>query len=237
MNIDVAFTTEKIAKDVAYKSVVVTDILRASTTITTAIANGASYIIPVSIPEEAFTLAEKYKKGIILGGERDNMRIDGFHLGNSPMEYSASFVNNKPIIFCTTNGTRAINACSSAEKVIIASFLNISASCRYLSRQKDIIILCSGKKGRFCMEDSVFAGAFIDFFCRISGHNVDKSDSAIAAEILYKNYSSDILSMLQHCEHGKSLFQTGFGGDLALCARIDVTKVVPVYQNGKIISG
>lgn len=235
MNVDVTFTPEEIeTSEITEKSILVVDILRATSTITTAIANGATFIIPVNSPQEAFTLSQKYDGKVKIGGEVGGKRIDGFHLGNSPSEYTPSAIKDSPIVFRTTNGTRAINACKSSHHLAIGSFLNQTAVCHHLSQLgDDIIIACSGKKGRLGLEDTVFAGACVYNLSQMA--NIDKTDSAIASEILYKSFKSNILKMLQDCEHGRYLISIGLGDDLALCAKVDTTKVVPIYKNGKII--
>jgi len=237
MNIDVAFTPEEVSvSEITNKAVLIVDILRATTTITTAIANGASFIIPVNTTTEAFTLYEKFNRETLLGGEVDGKLIKGFHLGNSAIEYTSSIVKNKPIIIRTTNGTRTINVCSPACHLIIGCFLNQSSCCRLLSQLgKDIIIVCSGKEGKFGIEDVVFSGACINTISQIVTSEISKSDSAVAAEMLYKYCKSDILQVLRNSEHGRYLIDIGLGDDLAFCAQVDTTTVVPVYRDGKIM--
>jgi 2-phosphosulfolactate phosphatase len=236
LNIDVAFIPEEVCvSEIRDKAVLIVDILRATSTITTAIANGASFIIPVNTPSEAFSLYEKFNREPILGGEVDGKLIKGFHLGNSVTEYTESVVKNKPIIIRTTNGTRAVNLCSSAHYMVIGCFLNQSSCCRFLSKLgSDILIVCSGKEGKFGIEDVVFAGACVNTISR-SVTSINKSDSAVAAEMLYQYCKSDILQMLRNSEHGRYLTDIGLGDDLALCAQVDTTTAVPIYRDGKII--
>jgi 2-phosphosulfolactate phosphatase len=237
LNIDVALIPEEVCvSDIGDKAVLIVDILRATSTITTAIANGASFLIPVNTPAEAFSLYEKINREPLLGGEVDGKLIKGFHLGNSVTEYTASVVKNKPIIIRTTNGTRAVNVCSSARYLVIGCFLNQSSCCRFLSKLgSDILIVCSGKEGKFGIEDVVFAGACVNTISQIVTSEINKSDSAVEAEMLYQHCKSDILQMLHNSEHGRYLINIGLGDDLALCAQVDTTTAVPIYRDGKII--
>lgn len=236
LSVDVAFVPEEVCvSDIGDKAVLIVDILRATSTITTAIANGASFLMPVNTPAEAFNLYEKFNKEPLLGGEVEGKLIKGFHLGNSVTEYTESVVKNKPIIIRTTNGTRAVNVCSSAHYLVIGCFLNQSSCCRFLSKLgSNILIVCSGKEGKFGIEDVVFAGACVNTISQ-SVTEINKSDSAVAAEMLYQHCKSDILQMLRNSEHGRYLIDIGLGNDLALCAQVDTTTAVPIYRDGKII--
>lgn len=236
LKVDVAFTPEAVNPlNICDKSVLIVDILRATSTITTAIENGASYLIPVNTPEEAFKLYEQLNKNAILGGEIEGKRINGFHLGNSVSEYISPIVKNKAIIMRTTNGTRAINACRSAKNLIIGCFLNKTACCRYLTELNyDILIVCSGKEGNFGIEDAVFAGVCVNVLGQLMS-NIERTDSALACEMIYQQAKSDILDLLRKSEHGKYLIGIGLEDDLVLCAREDTSTVVPIYLDGKII--
>ena len=237
LNVDVAFIPEEVrTSEISNKAILIVDILRATSTIITAIANGALFLIPVNTPQEAFILYEKYNREPLLGGEVDGKRIEGFHLGNSVSEYSDSVVKDKPIIIRTTNGTRAVNVCSSARHLVIGSFFNQSSCCHFLSQLgSDILIVCSGKEGKFGIEDAVFAGACVNKLSQIA--RIDKSDSAIAVEMLYQHCKSNILKVLRDSEHGRYLISIGLGDDLTLCSQVDTITVVPIYHNGKIING
>ena len=237
LKIDVAFVPEEVhPSEITDKSVLIVDILRATSTITTAIANGASYLIPVNTPKEAFELYEQHDRNAILGGEVGGKRISGFDLGNSASEYLPSVIEGKPIIMRTTNGTRTINICKHALNLVIGSFFNKTSCCRYLLELGcDILIVCSGEEGHFGIEDAVFAGACVHIFHQ-QMPNIEKTDPALACEMMYQQCKSDILGLLCKSEHGKSLIDIGLGDDLILCAKEDTTTVVPVYRDGKIVS-
>ena len=236
MKIDLAFTPYELEKkDFRGKTVVVIDALRATSTMIVAFENGCSGFIPVSTVEEAMQLAAlKKDPDLLLGGERNAMPLEGFHLGNSPRDYRPEKVRGKVVVLTTTNGTQALLAARKAVEVFIGAFLNISALSRRLEETgRDVIIACSGEKALFCLEDTVCAGGII---ARLEqeGVSLSISDAAMAAKVLYEYYEGDIYGMLTGCDWGQYLESVGLGKDLRICARIDSSRLVPVYREGKI---
>lgn len=231
-SIDVVFTPDLLPfSDLTGKTVVVTDILRATTTITFAIANGAAAITPVLTPEDAFRLAANQPK-VLIGGERGGVKVDGFDLGNSPREYTEAVVSDQQIVLTTTNGTRTLQACRAAERVLVGSFLNLRATVNRLAQvEGELVIACSGREGGFCTEDTVFAGA-----CVAALEETQLTDAAETARILYHAHRDDLLGMLKNCYHGRSLASIGLGEDLEFCAQIDLVDVVPHLVDGQIIA-
>jgi len=140
--------------------IVIVDILRATTAMCTAFMNGAKSLIPVSTLEEA----KEYKsKGYLVAAERDGIVCDFADFGNSPYNFQREIVEGKTIVYSTTNGTQAINMAKKAYKILVGSFLNISALASYITYEnKDVIIFCSGWKDRFSLEDTLFAGALAE---------------------------------------------------------------------------
>lgn len=232
VSLDVVFTPDLLpSSDLTGKTVVVADILRATTTITFAMANGATSITPVLTPEDAFRLAADQPKTLI-GGERGGVKVDGFNLGNSPREYTEAVVSDRQIVLTTTNGTRTLQACCAAERVLVGSFLNLRAVVDRLARvEGELIIACSGREGGFCTEDTVFAGA-----CVAALGETQLTDAAETAKILYQTHCDDLLGMLRHCYHGRSLAGIGLGEDLEFCAQIDLVDIVPYLIDGRIIA-
>ena len=252
-NIVVIPVPEMVAQiDLSGKLAVVVDILRASSTITVALANGARSIIPVLTPEDAFNaykelgipstgsgqrlrcpeISRANDYNVLLCGERHGKAVKGFHLGNSPTEYSPEIVSGKRLIFTTTNGTRALGACSDADELLVGSFLNGGVLCDYLAEaQRDVVIVCSGKQGNICIEDMVFAGLCVS---RLKS-NPMLTDATMIAHLLYERYQGNIPKMLRSCEHGKFLSSIGLAADLDFCAQIDVVDTVPVSRKGKIV--
>jgi len=227
LRIDVLFSPADLEPDsYAGRTFVVIDILRATSAIVTALANGALDFRTVVTVDEALTLARK--EDVILCGERRGLPIEGFHLGNSPREFNREVVGGKRLVMTTTNGTRAIEAAKIGSKVLIGSFLNRRYVVDFLASDGgDVVILCSGLRGRFSLEDTVGAGAISS--C-LSG---DKADSAIAAERLFENYSSNLLQMLKESYAGRYLTSIGLEDDLPTCANIDSLRILPYFDFAK----
>jgi 2-phosphosulfolactate phosphatase len=233
--IDIAFLPSIVNHQLITGSVaIVIDVLRASSTILTALSNGAKQIIPVIEPEEAKNMARKFNPGEwLLCGEREGNKIPGFDLGNSPLEFIPQVVKDKTLIMSTTNGTKACHSAQSAGSVYIGSFLNLSAVSD-IAQQADenILIITSGKEGRFSLEDTVCAGAIVEKIHADNKYRV--TDSARVAQILYTIYRSNIREMLGSCEHGLDLASLGYTEDLDYCSRIDTLKLVPRFTSGII---
>ena len=164
MKIDILFTPSNVDElHLRDKNVVVIDVLRASTTIVTALANGAKEIIPVASVESAVKIsANLFGDVILLGGERNGKMIEGFHLGNSPQEYTEDVVKNKSIIFSTTNGSQAMVRSRYAKNLVIGCFVNVSKIVEFVHETGgDFTIICAGRNGAFCLEDTVCAGMIV----------------------------------------------------------------------------
>ena len=229
-SIDVVFTPDLLPfSDLTGKTAVVTDILRATTTITFAVANGAIAITPVLTPEDAFRLAAN-QPNTLIGGERGGMKVDGFNLGNSPREYTEAVVSDRQIVLTTTNGTRTLQACRAAEQVLVGSFLNLRAIVDRLTRvEGELVFACSGREGGFCTEDTAFAGA-----CVAALRDTQLTDAAETAKILYQTHCDNLLGMLKNCYHGRYLAGIGLEEDLEFCAQVDLVDVVPYLVDGTI---
>lgn len=236
MKIDVFFTHDGMHESlVEGKLIAVVDVLRVSTTIAYAHSNGCERIVPVESVEMASKLAASLDKTVtLLGGEREGRRIDGFDLGNSPLEYTPDVVAGKNIILSTTNGTRAITKARTADDVIVACFVNMSAVLGHIRRagDKTVGILCAGKQGRFALEDAVCAGMMID---KLAGQGeIDLDDAGVAARLLYLEHRDSIAELVRNCEHGKYLASLGFDKDLDACAAVDSINTLPVVVEGRI---
>lgn len=212
------------------KVVVVIDVLRASTTIATALSNGAKEVIPVTTVEAAMKIVGNlYGDVTLLGGERNGKMIEGFHLGNSPAEYTEERVKGKSIVFTSTNGSQAFVKARYAKEMLVCGFVNISTVASALHpANEDLTILCSGKDGDFSMEDAVCAGMLLQNLIEAKGQDVTYGDTGAACLILYKSQKRSLHAMLSRTEHGKYLKAIGFGGDLKTCAGLDTVPVLPV---------
>lgn len=237
MKIDVVFTPGELEKrELAGRSVVVIDALRATSTMIAAFENGCAAFIPVLTVEEARSrVADLAGPDICLGGERGGRMVEGFQFGNSPQDYQAEKVCGKTVVMTTTNGTRALLAARSAAKVLIGSFMNRTAIARRLiEEKKDVLIACAGEKDRFCLEDALCAGAIIDSLEKAKVSAV-LSDSALAAKRLFQCAEGSLGQSLLECEWGSYLERIGFGPDVEFCARLDCSSLVPVFEEGRII--
>ena len=169
-------------EELAGGTVVVIDVLRASTTIVHALAAGATEVIPFEEIEEARAAAAQQSDAeILLGGERDGVKIDGFDLGNSPTDYTPLNVGGKTIVFTTTNGTRAMARCRQAERVLIGSFVNAEAVCKKLMGTKQIHLLCAGTCGEYSRDDILAAGLMVDRLERQGGVTYKLNIQALTA--------------------------------------------------------
>jgi len=231
MRIDCHFTPGPV-DDLALRerTVVVIDVLRASSTIITALANGAREVIPASTVESAMKIAGNLGTDqALLGGERNGRIVPGFDLGNSPSEYAASRVQGKSIIFSSTNGSQAMVKARYAAELVIGGFLNMGEVASFVrERPRDFVILCSGRNGGFSLEDTVCAGMLI---ARVAeDQEVVLSDSAVASMSLYRSMGRGILKMMRGSDHGKYLEEIGFGSDIRYCAGVDTVPVVPFLE-------
>ena len=218
------------------RSVVVIDVLRASTTIVTALAGGAREIIPVATVESAVKISGNLIGDVILlGGERNGKMIEGFNLGNSPAEYTAEKVRGKAIIFSSTNGSQALVRARYARALFVCAFVNVGAVAGALCEgNRDFTIVCAGNNGMFSMEDSVCAGMLIARVSAGAEAPPELTDGALAARTLHRAFGRGILKMIRATDHGRHLQEIGFGGDLHICAGVDALPVLP-QLDGNVI--
>lgn len=236
-NLETLFIPEEIKNiELAGKLVVMIDVLRASSTIVTALANGCRGFIPILSPDQAKKKAQQFEKeGVLLGGEREGTKIAGFDLGNSPREYKKEAVKNKTIIFSTTNGVKTLEMVKSAYEIIIGSFLNLQAVCDYCNNYKgDILIICAGRESKFSLEDTACAGMIINFLRDVFPVACQEADANSTARLLYGRFGNNILEILRTSQHGRYLESIGLGGDLKFCSQLDFFNIVPIFRDGII---
>lgn len=213
--------------------VVIIDILRATSAICTAFHYGAEKIIPVAKVEEALELK---KQGFLAGAERDAIKVEGFDFGNSPYDYMGDHVKGQTIALTTTNGTQAIEAAKHAYKVVVGAFTNISALCDWLvQEERPILLLCSGWKNRFNLEDSLFAGAVTEELCKRSD-NYKLGDGCLALRYLYQLAEDDPSRFLVHASHKERLAKLNLKKDIRYCLTPDQTTVIPILQDGALVA-
>lgn len=209
------------------KTVVVIDVLRATSVIITALANGANEIVPAVSPEETLQKSLLYNVGeVLLAGEQQTAKIEGFDLGNSPIEYNSEIVSGKTIIMSTTNGTKALNSCLNAREVLIGAFLNAEGVVGELLDKKDIVLFCSGTNNNFSLDDGMCAAIIIDGLIKRKTNVVELSDFAHLLLNAYYN-NSNISKMLQSCYHLNLLKQKGFEKDVTFCLQNSLYNYVP----------
>ena len=218
------------------RSVVVLDILRATSVIVQALAQGAKEFIPARTVEEAFDVKRRFPpETTFLGGEKDTRPIEGFDLGNSPREYVTEKIRDKRIILRTTNGSQAFHLVSSAREVMVGSFFNVEATARRcVEFGLNLLILPSGDEGTFSLEDTVCGGMIIDRILRIKGKEVTLTDASNAALILFKRFENNLVEVFHLSHHGNKLISLGRDEDLPYCAQTDTISMVPIFKNGVI---
>lgn len=236
MRVEVRFTIPEAASvDLAGATAVVVDVLRATTTLTTALSRGARAVFPAASTEDALRLAQSLgREDTLLCGERKGLRIEGYDLGNSPREYTRETVEGKRLIMNTTNGTRAFLAAEDADAVVALSFLNLGAVASEVRDRERLLILCAGREDTFALEDAVCAGLLLERL-REDGVEVDPDDGARAALSLVRGHEVSE-AFLASTQAGKALLAAGLGEDLEWCARLDALTVVPAMKDRTLVS-
>lgn len=213
--------------------VVIIDVLRASTAICAAFQNGVEKIIPVAGIEEARSYKEK---GFTVAAEREGKKLDFADFGNSPYNFTPERVKGKSIVYSTTNGTQAINTVKDCQDVIISCFINLSSTAKWLSKQKkNVLILCSGWKQKFCLEDTVCAGAFVEELLKYPDYCIN-CDAAHASLDLWKVAKADLMQYLDKAMHRHRLQKLGLDDILEYSFTLDSTNVIPKLEDGAIIN-
>lgn len=237
MRLDVFFTPHEISDErLKDRTAVVVDVLRFSTTICAALSAGAKEIIPAESIETAIQLANSLSRdAVLLCGEREGKLIEGFDLGNSPLEYVTKKVKGKTLVFGSTNGSPTVVKSRLALRTFIAGFVNLRPVVAALLGWNDsVVIACAGKLGQFAMEDAVCAGYIIADLLSHNHHRLELSDSAAAALILYEKHRNALVDMVRESEHGRYLAGIGMQDDLPVCAEVNRLPVLPLFTDGKI---
>ncbi len=232
MKIDVFFRAgEPAALDMVDHTVVVIDVLRATSTMVEALVNGARGVYPAASTEEAMKLAGSLgREDTLLCGESKGLMIEGFDLGNSPREFVADRVADKRLVMSTTNGTRAFLLAEDADRVLACCFLNLGAVVEAVTDVEHLVVVCAGREGRFATDDAVCAGALIDRLQGLNEEEIELNDAGHAALELANRFriGADFLAMT---DGGKNLVDIGFHDDLTHCAQLDRYSVVPEMED------
>jgi 2-phosphosulfolactate phosphatase len=236
MRLDVYLTPgEVVPGEMVQRSVVVLDVLRATTTITQALANGARSIYPVSSIEEALRLANTFGRDeVLLCGERKCLPIEGFDLGHSPREFTRDKVAGKILVMTTTNGTAALSLTGGASRVLVGSLPNLGTIVAELARTAvEPVILCSARDRHFALEDAVVAGLLASRLMDASPGDWTLNDGALAAISLAREFGVKP-GTFRMTESGRQLLATGHEEDLDFCAQMDTLNVLPVLHERNI---
>ncbi|MCZ4242715.1 2-phosphosulfolactate phosphatase [Pedobacter punctiformis] len=218
--------------DIEQSIVVVIDILRATSSITYGIDNGAEAIIPVANVEDCLNYSDQ---GYLLAAERNGEVVAGYDFGNSPFSYTKDKVAGKTIVLTTTNGTKALHLANKrAFQVVIGSFLNLDSLCTYLKNQdKNVLLLCAGWKDQFNLEDTLFAGAVVNKLRKNFEHF---DDSSVAAEDLYLLAKDDLRQYLHKSSHSHRLAELNIEEDVVFCLQLDVCESIPVLEGERLVA-
>ncbi|MFC3417774.1 2-phosphosulfolactate phosphatase [Algoriphagus hitonicola] len=228
--IEVCFSPELIhLHELQGKIVVVVDIFRATTTMVAALANGIEEISTFADLEECRRMKSQ---GFLIGGERNGQTVSGFDLGNSPVAFIKNEYSGQKLAMTTTNGTLAISKSANADEILIGAFPNLSATIAYIQKhRKDVLIHCAGWKGRFNLEDSLYAGALVKSL--ESSHEADE-DGALAMKSLFEKEGHQLKGYLGQASHAKRLQNHGIEADIDFCLTLDLYDIVGKVENEKV---
>jgi 2-phosphosulfolactate phosphatase len=218
--------------------VAVVDVLRASTVVAVALANGARAVVPLESSDEVITRSKSFDRSEVrLAGERRMNPIPGFDFGNSPGEFTRDAVEGKTVLFTTSNGTGALLAVQGARDVVIGSYVNFSAVLTMMRTAvragTDVVIVCAGRDKEFALEDAGCAGRYVRQLVTRTP-DVEMNDGARASELIAKRYGDRVDQLFAESAHGRALAEAGFADDLVTCAQIDSHAIIPIYQDRQI---
>jgi 2-phosphosulfolactate phosphatase len=231
-SIEVCFSPELIhLHEVKGKIVVVVDIFRATSTMVAALASGVTEILPFADLEACRAMQSE---GYLIGGERNGLTAPGFEMGNSPVAYLSGQYQGRRLAMTTTNGTQAIDKSKGAAQILIGAFPNLQATVSYIQAQQlDVLVHCAGWKGRFNLEDSLYAGALVKSL--ESTHQADE-DGALAMKSLFEREGHNLKGYLSHASHAKRLQNHGIESDIDFCLTLDLYQdVVKVDDRGFLV--
>ena len=211
--------------------VVLVDVLRATTTICAAVANGVEAIVPVATHDEARRLKAE---GYLVASEKDGVQLDWADFGNSAFSFTREAIGGRTLVYCTTNGTRALHIAGAASAIAVGAFINITALTEWLvDRHKDVVVLCSGWKNKFCLEDTLFAGALTRRLLE-TGLFETECDSAHASLDLWSAAEGDVLGYVEKAAQRHRLRRLGLDDVLPYSFACDQVSVVPVFDGREI---
>lgn len=217
--------------DLKGKAAVVIDAFRATSVIVEGLSNGASSFVPVKTIDEALQI-KALDSEVLLGGERDGVKIDGFDLDNSPLSFKHDFVAGKNVVLTTTNGTRALKGAIGASAIYVGSFLNLSAVAQKVAGVSELVLVCSGSEDSVSLEDSLCAGGILYELELLA--DITLSDEAYMLKELYISVKERLNDFLSKGSHYRYLRSKGFGDDLDFCLQVNKRGVVPCFDGTTI---
>jgi 2-phosphosulfolactate phosphatase len=234
-SIDICFSPELLPLfNLKGRVAVIVDILRATSSMVTALGAGVTHLVPFSELAGCRAMAAQ---GYLTAAERDGRQAEGVDLGNSPFGYLDGVVPvaGRPVAITTTNGTRAIELSVGADAVVLGAFLNLEAVADFVRRQgKDVVVVCAGWKGNFCLEDTLFGGALAE---RLQADfDTTASDATLAALDLWQAAKADVGGYLLKSAHVRRLNSLESHQDMAFCVKQDAYDLVPIWQDGRIVA-
>ena len=234
--IDVFFSVQAFQEeDLRGKSAVIIDILRATSSMTTAISNGAKKIIPVEDMSDAVKIAHTMDTNdYLLCGEKNGVKIEGYHLGNSPLEYTPEVIQDKTLIFNTTNGTKAIKKANLANSIYLGAFLNQQSILDALAEHDDeVVLICSGWRGRLALEDTLFAGSLL--YHLFDGKLPQKTKDGVKIAFgLFEKFMDNIEDTIGGSDHAHRLNKLVPENDIPFCCKVNKFDVLPGMRDGLI---
>jgi 2-phosphosulfolactate phosphatase len=238
--IDLFFTPAAVTNErLQGYTVIVVDVLRSATTISTALMNGAREVIPAVSPSAAIDLVSEMRRDdVILCGERSGNLIDGFDLGNSPGEFTRAKVEGKTLVFGSNKGSPAVVSATVAKSVFLCGFMNIDKVVEKIENIKNpfpIAVLCAGKRDSFALEDAVCGGLILNKLLSFYKNKITYNDAGKAARLLSDVFGDNIIELLHATDHGQYLTEIGLGADIEPCAKSNSVSVVPVLYEGKLV--
>ena len=235
--LDICFSPELLPLyDLSGQMVVIVDILRASSTIVTALGEGVTHVFPVASLEECTAYGQQH--GSLTAAERDGLSAPGFDLGNSPFGFldATCPVRGRSLTISTTNGTAALRRSLAAAEIVVGSFLNLAAVAEFARRQqRDMLVVCAGWKGQFCLEDTVFGGALAERLR--ADFDTRGSDATLAALHLWEQGKADLAGYLLQSAHVRRLNSLEASQDFEFCLRVDsYADVLPVWRDDRLVN-
>lgn len=236
MKVDIIISADDIVESkIKNKIVIVIDMFRATSVIVTALNNGCKEVLPLLTIEETLEKAKKFnREDYILGGERRAVKIEGFDLSNSPLEYIEDIVKSKYVLMTTTNGTRTLTKSTSAKRILIAAMINARAVAeRLIEINEDVVIINAGTNGNFSMDDYICSGYIINEMLE-SNQDLELTDIAKTANIIYKG-NPDILTYVKEATHYSVMKSLKLELDIEYCIKKSIINIVPEYKDSSII--